>query len=624
MDGDGDTDVLSASEVDDKIAWYENDGSQNFTPRTISTDADDARSVFAADVDGDGDTDVLSASDDDDKIAWYENDGSQNFTLRTIATNADSPYSVFAADVDGDGDTDVLSASFTGNKITWYENDGSQNFTVLTIATNVGGARSVFAADVDGDGDIDVLSASGFDNKIAWYENDGSQNFTAVTIATNADGATSVFAADVDGDGDTDVLSASAFDNKIAWYENDGSQNFTLRTIATNADFARSVFAADVDGDGDIDVLSASSPLAPTTVNKIAWYENDGSQNFTLRTIATNADGARSVFAADVDGDGDTDVLSASRYDNKISWYPNCGGQFLFAGQASGPTAVLEGETVELLSLDYLHNGRAGDSSADLDAVSLKFTDDLGNPLNSAQIRARLAQIEVYLDDGDNVFDAGDTLLVADSLLDVTPAALSGGVVTLALTDGDVVVPPGGVAQLFVVGQVPTDLQTAQSFQVTLQQKPLPRPQAQDDASGSVLSLQCPMNAQSALVTAEPRPVVNLSVSANAGAEADQTAITVTATADKAVSGDQTVDVGVSGAGITSGDFTLSDTTITIPDGMTTGAVTFTVVDDTLLEGAETATLTLSNPAALIKLGNVTSQDVAITDNDAASVGSTM
>ena len=74
MDGDGDTDILSASRLDDKIAWYENDGSENFTTHTITTAADGARSAFAADVDGDGDIDVLSASRYDDKIAWYEND----------------------------------------------------------------------------------------------------------------------------------------------------------------------------------------------------------------------------------------------------------------------------------------------------------------------------------------------------------------------------------------------------------------------------------------------------------------------------------------------------------------------------------------------------------------------
>ena len=76
LDGDGDMDVLSASWLDDKIAWYENDGVEYSVPEVfISTNADGAWSVYAQDLDGDGDKDVLSASRDDDKIAWYENDG---------------------------------------------------------------------------------------------------------------------------------------------------------------------------------------------------------------------------------------------------------------------------------------------------------------------------------------------------------------------------------------------------------------------------------------------------------------------------------------------------------------------------------------------------------------------
>ena len=82
MDGDGDLDVLSTSSGDNKIAWYENDGTQNFTEDTISTNANGASSVYAADMDGDGDLDILSASVLDDKIAWYENDGTQRFTER--------------------------------------------------------------------------------------------------------------------------------------------------------------------------------------------------------------------------------------------------------------------------------------------------------------------------------------------------------------------------------------------------------------------------------------------------------------------------------------------------------------------------------------------------------------
>jgi hypothetical protein len=55
-----------------------------------------------------------------------------------------------------------------------------------------------------------------------------------------------------------DVLSASVNDDKIAWYENDGQQNFTSHTITDRCSWGQSVYAADVDGDGDMDVLSAS------------------------------------------------------------------------------------------------------------------------------------------------------------------------------------------------------------------------------------------------------------------------------------------------------------------------------------------------------------------------------
>jgi len=114
--------VLSASRFDNKIAWYENDGNENFTPHIISIIALGAISVYAVDVDGDEDIDVLSATFDGGKIAWYENDGNENFTPHTITTDADEPFSVYAVDVDGDGDIDVLSASEGDNKIAWYEN----------------------------------------------------------------------------------------------------------------------------------------------------------------------------------------------------------------------------------------------------------------------------------------------------------------------------------------------------------------------------------------------------------------------------------------------------------------------------------------------------------------------
>ncbi len=96
---------------------------------------------------------------------------------------------------------------------------------------------------------------------------------------------------------------------------------------------------------------------------------------------------------------------------------------------------------------------------------------------------------------------------------------------------------------------------------------------------------------------------VNLSVNAATGMEAGTTAITVTATAASAVNGDQTVSLAVTGAGITMSDYALSNSTITIPSGQTSGAVTFPVKDDLLNEGVETATLTISDPSSELAVG---------------------
>ena len=143
---------------------------------------------------------------------------------------------------------------------------------------------------------------------------------TATDIATDAARAYGVFAADMDGDGDMDILSASNADNTIAWYENNGDANptWTASDIVTNAGFARDVHAADMDGDGDMDIVSADFGD-----NTIAWYENNGDANptWTAADISTSANAPHSVFVADIDGDGDMDIVSADSGDNTIAWY---------------------------------------------------------------------------------------------------------------------------------------------------------------------------------------------------------------------------------------------------------------------------------------------------------------
>ncbi|KAH8082519.1 hypothetical protein JL720_8546 [Aureococcus anophagefferens] len=132
------------------------------------------------------------------------------------------------------------------------------------------------------DGDGDVDALS---ENVAWYESDCATHAPSASPAPTANPAPTITAAP------TPRPTVSCASVSFS-YENDGSQFFAERIIKTLAYGAFSVFAIDVDGDGDVDV-----PSADAGYDTVAWYENDGSQSFTERAITTLADEAYSVFA---------------------------------------------------------------------------------------------------------------------------------------------------------------------------------------------------------------------------------------------------------------------------------------------------------------------------------------
>jgi len=175
----------------------------------------------------------------------------------------------------------------------------------------------------------------------------GSENFTEHIIEgflDNYSGTRDVYATDVDGDGDVDVLGATYNVQvpyniyNIIWWENDGSENFTKHTIDDDFSGASSVYATDVDGDGDVDILGAARGA-----DEICWWKNDGEENFTKHTIDDNFDGAYDVYATDLDGDGDVDILGAAQNADDIVWWENEGSQGFTRNNITMPYYQLDG-----------------------------------------------------------------------------------------------------------------------------------------------------------------------------------------------------------------------------------------------------------------------------------------
>ena len=147
-------------------------------------------------------------------------------------------------------------------------------------------------------------------------------------IDSNAKGARAVIAADLTGDGWLDLASASKDDSSVSWYPNDGTGHFPRKIVISSGEEssgAYSLVAADIDKDGDQDLIVASNGN-----DQVSIWRNDGDGNFEKTLVFDDADFVLSVTAVDFDRDGDVDIASASFFDGHINWYENIGKLFSF------------------------------------------------------------------------------------------------------------------------------------------------------------------------------------------------------------------------------------------------------------------------------------------------------
>jgi len=171
-----------------------------------------------------------------------------------------------------------------------------------------------------------------------------------------------VTAVDINSDGAIDVVAAIDGLDTNLWYENSGnSGSFEAGEVINSAiQDLRFVTTADIDGDGNIDILTCSP-----SQDLIIWNKNtDGIGNFgSNSTIANNATEAIVIDAGDFDGDGDMDVVSANRSANTVAWYENVDGTGTFGPEQPISTTMPNARFVLVRDID-------GDTDMDVLAVS--------------------------------------------------------------------------------------------------------------------------------------------------------------------------------------------------------------------------------------------------------------
>ena len=289
MDQDGFVDlVLSIRMGHGRVAIMRGTGGGMFDPAVeVRAERNPAR-LALADFDGDGDRDVALVNWGSASVQAWRN-GSQlslgamhTARLQPWATAIPFPFSLVAADLDGDGDQDLATASIGTKSLAIHLNDGNGGFsagrswTAPVVDGESVAIANIGATEIDMDGDIDIISNGlmvlSAQRTILWL-NDGSGSFDTRIVAPGVPqgNAWCLAPADMDGDGDQDLLLGSALPGKLTVAEVDPKLigSFVAMQTLSGGGFTREITAADLDADGDLDVVTAD-----ISTHTIYFYRN--------------------------------------------------------------------------------------------------------------------------------------------------------------------------------------------------------------------------------------------------------------------------------------------------------------------------------------------------------------
>lgn len=320
VDADGDLDAVVAvgGPAPGANRILTNDGAGNLALDVQQLGNADTRSVALADLDADADNDLVAVGDGENEI-WL-NQGDGQFLQAAGALGTGDSTGAALADFDSDGDVDAFVVKAGASMEVWL-NDGTGTFSLSPQSFPSVAATGVATADFNRDGDTDVAVAIADATPQVWL-NDGTATFTALPHDFGSADSPAVALVDVDSDGDTDLFLADRGGGDQLWRNRSNGRTTTFdagHLIADGLSDVDHVVTADLDGDGDRDVVVVSSQG-----NEILFSANEGEGVFAEPVTLCTPDTPRFVATGDIDRDGDIDLMTVNR-GRQTSWYENPG-----------------------------------------------------------------------------------------------------------------------------------------------------------------------------------------------------------------------------------------------------------------------------------------------------------
>ena len=343
INGDGNVDILTADVASGKFYWLQNDGNKNFNDVHELPDSfyNGLHDVMTLDFDGDTDLDIVGISnqsndpnniDNDGALVIYKNgdsingpDNGSSFTNESLNLSERGGFvGVEAGDFNNDQVNDAIFLFNSDFIVFTNPNDGMHLYDpngngVVSVSSSTPTAFSDFVvADFNSDGYSDFVSATadGTEHVTLWLNDQSATYFdenNTVQVATTLMSVNDIAVANIDGRNGDDVVGINYNNDTIYWWENtNGDGTNWNEHLVDNLESVSAVTTADMDGDGDIDILAAGKTDDPN-VGQVVWYENkNGGNTWDQHIIDDNADPfITSLATANLDDDQQLEVIGS-------------------------------------------------------------------------------------------------------------------------------------------------------------------------------------------------------------------------------------------------------------------------------------------------------------------------